>query len=308
MIQATSDERFEEKIDKECADLDAEQGLIYCVVAIANNPRASLTKDEILLATGDTSNDQLNRVQRLLDQRLLVSPDKQMIRLRHRVVADRVVDYYRLQGSIREPIIGLLWAIATKAHAEQSRKSREQRLLLQLMNHDTLIKLTSDQETPRLAYAEIENILGWNYHYYLQRGSYEVETNNMDSAKNFLDQARAMAPDDYMVQTEWAYMTLKRAAENSSSVGAEASANEAFIELEDAIARRGKYDSYPYHVLGSQGLRWVRRAIISSDEKARLLSRIHSIVQEGAQLFQKQRELEQLSKDIEKERLMLAVR
>jgi SIR2-like protein len=308
MIQATSNERFEEKIDSECHDLVPEQGLIYCIVAIANSLRASVTKDEILLATGDSTNEQMSRIQRLLDQRLLIAPDGQHIRLRHRVVSDRAVDYYRRQGSMRDPIIGLLWAIATKAHPEQNRKAREQKLLLQLMNHDVLIKLTSDQETPRLAYGEIEEILGWNYHYYLQRGSYEVEVGNLDLAKNFLDQARQMAPDDYMVQTEWAYMTLKRAAENASSIGAEESANEAFAELEDAIERRGKFDYYPYHILGSQGLRWLRRAIISPDEKARLLSRIHSIVQEGVKLFPNHREMEQLAKDIEKERLMMAVK
>ena len=56
-----------------------------------------------------------------------------------------------------------------------------------------------------------------------------------------------MAPDDYMVQTEWAHITLKRASENASPVGAEESANEAFAELEDAIERRGKFDYYPYH-------------------------------------------------------------
>jgi energy-coupling factor transporter ATP-binding protein EcfA2 len=308
MIQATSNERFEEKIDKECKDLDPDQGLIYCIVAIANHLRASLTKDEILLATGDSTNNQLNRIQRLRDQRLLVSPDGQLIRLRHRVIADRVVDFYRLEGSMREPIIGLLWAIATKATAEQSRKSREQKLLLKLMNHETLINLTSDQETPRLAYADVENLSSWNYHYYLQRGSYDVETNNLDSAKNLLDQARQMAPNDYLVQTEWAYMTLKRAARNSGSVGAEASANEAFTELEDAIAKRGKYDYYPYHVLGSQGLGWIRRAVISPNEKIRLLSRIHNIVQEGVKNFPRQRELEQLAKDIHEERLMMTVK
>jgi hypothetical protein len=308
MIQATSNERFEVKIDSECHDLVPEQGLIYCIVAIATSLRGSVTKDEILLATGDSSNEQMSRIQRLLDQRLLIAPDGQHIRLRHRVVSDRAVDYYRKQGLMRDPIIGLVWAIATKAHPSQHLKSREQKLLLQLMNHDVLIKLTSDQATPRLAYGEIEEILGWNYHYYLQRGSYEVEVGNLDLAKNFLDQARQMAPDDYMVQTEWAYMTLKRASENASSVGAEDSANEAFAELEDAIERRGRFDYYPYHILGSQGLKWVRRAIISPDEKARLLSRIHSIVEEGVKVFPNRREMEQLAKDIEKERLMMAVK
>jgi hypothetical protein len=308
MIQATSNERFEEKIDSECRDLPRELGLIYCIGAIATSLRGSLTKDEFLLASGDSSNEQLNRVQRLLDQRLFIAPDNKHIRVRHRVVADRAVDYYRREGLTREPIIGLLFAVATKAHAEQHRKSREQKLLLQLMNHRVLLNLTSDQETPRLAYAEVENILGWNYHFYLQRGSFEVEAGDLDLAKNFLDQARSMAADDYMVETEWAYMTLKRAAMNAAASWAQDAANEAFTELEDAIERRGKNDYYPYHVLGSQGLSWARRAVMSTDEKIRLLQRIFNIVQEGVKYHPKQRELDQLAKDIDKQRLMMVVR
>lgn len=307
MIQATSNEKFEEKIDSECRDLPSDLGLIYCIVALATNLRGSLTRDEIMLASGDPSNEQLNRIQRLLNQHLLISTDGTLIRLRHRVVAERAVDYYRREGMMREPIQGLLWAIATKAHPELPRKSREQGLLFQLMNHGVLIRLTSDRLTPRLAYAQVENLLGWNYHYYLQRGSYEVENGELDLAKNFLDQARSMAPDDYLVQTEWAYMTLKRAAMNAGAVGASDNANEAFTELEDAIDRRGESDFYPYHVLGSQGLSWARRAMITSEEKANLLKRIQIIVKQGVALHPKSKELQQLSVDLERERLLMSV-
>lgn len=305
MIEATSDERFDVKIDTECHDLPADLGLIYAIVAIITGLRSFLTKDEILLAINDASNEAMNRIERLLAQRLLVDTGAGRIRLRHRVIADRAVDYYRRAGEMREPIRGLLWAIATKAHEGMGRKSREQVLLTRIMNHEFMIALTSDRETPRLAYAQVEDILGWNYHYYLQRGSYEVQVGDLNAAKNFLDQALAMSPDDYRVQTEWAYMTLKRAALNASSVNAPAQAEEAFAQLEDAIESRGQYDYYPYHVLGSQGLSWARRAIISPDEKARLLSRIYAIVQEGARQHKTQMELQQLLKDLEQERLLL---
>jgi energy-coupling factor transporter ATP-binding protein EcfA2 len=307
MIQATSNERFEEKIDSECRELPKELGLIYCIVAIATSLKSSLTKDEILTASGDLSNEQLNRIERLLNQRLLISHDSTHIRLRHRIVADRAVEYYKRDGSIREPLLGLLWAIATKSHVKQSRKSREQRILLQLINHRVLMKLTSDQETPRLAYNEIEDVLGWNYHYYLQRGSYEVQAGNLDLAKNFLDQARAMEPDDYLVQTEWSYMTLKRAALNASSLNSSEGAEEAFVELEDAIARRGKLDYYPYHVLGSQGLSWIRRMSMTPEEKRRNLTRILTAVQNGVSQHPHNNQLVQLERDIFRERLMLTV-
>ncbi len=308
MIQATSNERFDEKIDSECQDLPGDLGLIYAIVTIVTSLRSYITKDEVLLGINDGSNESLNRIERLVTQRLLVVYDGNRLRLRHRVVADRAVDYFRRSQQMRDPLQSVLWAIANKAHSEMSRKSREQQLLTRLMNHEFMISVTSDQDTPRLAYAQVEDILAWNYHYYLQRGSYEVQAGDIDLAKNFLDQALSMAPDDYRVETEWAYMTLKRAALNASSVTATEQPKEAFALLEDAIDRRGHVDYYPYHVLGSQGLSWVRRAVISPDEKERILSRIQGIVEEGARTFPRQPELQQLLRDIERTRLMMAVR
>ena len=144
-----------------------------------------------------------------------------------------------------------------------------------------MINITSDNETPRVAYESIENLVKWNHHYWLQRGSYEVEAGDIDLAKNFIEQARAMAPGDYMVQTEWAYMTLKRASENASVGWARESASEAFEELEDAIDRRGKTDYYPYHVLGSQGLSWSRRAVLSQTQRRELLERLAHHIKKG---------------------------
>jgi hypothetical protein len=110
-----------------------------------------------------------------------------------------------------------------------------------------------------------------------------------------------------MVQTEWAYMTLKRAAQNASSVQSIDHAREAFAELEDAIQKRGKDDFYPYHVLGSQGLAWVRRAVLSSDEKGRELARLLQIVRDGIKQHPRQHELRQLAEDLERGYLLLAV-
>lgn len=307
MIEATSHERFDEKIDKECKDLEGETGIIYATVALATSLRQYLTKDEILLAIGNAVNESLNKIHSLIKQKLLIEKNGFQIQLRHRVVADRAIDYYRKEGQLREPIIGLLWTMSTKVKPENNKNSRESQLLIKLLNHKFMRNLTSDKDTPRLAYAQVEGLLDWSYHYYLQRGSYEVEIGDLDLAKNFLEQAKAMAPDDYKVQTEWAYMTIKRAAQNAISVNANQQVEEAFCELEDAIEHRGRIDPYPYHVYGSQGLAWSRRAIISDDEKNRLLSRLLFTVQKGIKHHPNQTDLNQLSEDIKRELLMMTV-
>lgn len=307
MIEATSGEKFEEKISRECRELGNESGLIYSVVAIATKLRSYLTRDEILLAMGDSSNASMNRIQSLIKQHLLVEIEGNKIRLRHRVIADHALTYYKASGQLGEPLKGLLWAMSTKVYPELSRQAREFRLLIKLMSHGFMVKLTSDSNIPRQAYSAIEGLLDWDYHYYLQRGSYEVERGDINLAKNFLEQARALSPTDHMVQTEWAYMSLKRAALNTSKAGAGDQADEAIRELEDAIEKRGKIDFYPYHVLGSQGLRWVRSALISKEEKAQLLSRLLKHVRQGVKFHPKRPELRQLAYDVEKEHLLLTV-
>lgn len=307
MIEATSGERFDEKLARECEELGADAGLIYATVAVATSMRHFLTRDEVLIAIGDTSNEALGRLNALISQRLVVVTDGSQLRVRHRVVADKALDHFRKQGQLGEALRGLLFAIATKVHSDLPRRAREWQLLIRLLNHDFLIRLTDDRAAVRQAYEEIENLLSWDYHYWLQRGSFEVEAGDIRLAQNFLEQARSLAADDPMVQTEWSYMMLKRAYQDPANPAAGEWAEAAWTELEDAIQQRGRRDSYPYHVMGSQGLAWARRALVSDDEKVRILERLRAVVGEGRRLHPARRELDQLAGDVEKEYLMMSL-
>ena len=62
MIEATSGRRFDEKVESECRDLGTEAGLLYAIVAIATLHRHAVTRQDVLLAAGDASNETLNRL------------------------------------------------------------------------------------------------------------------------------------------------------------------------------------------------------------------------------------------------------
>jgi tetratricopeptide (TPR) repeat protein len=174
------------------------------------------------------------------------------------------------------------------------------------MNHDWLIRnLPGDREGIRAAYDAIEDLVAWDYHYWLQRGSFEVEIGDSQAAQNFLEQARSLAPDDYKVQTEWGYMIIKRAAQNPAAPQARDRVEEAFIELEDAILRRGDQDSYPAHVMGSQGLAWVRQALLTRDEKLGVLARLRGVVDTALEYHPASGDLRQLSQDLKQEYLLV---
>jgi hypothetical protein len=305
MIEATSGERFETKIDRECQELPPEIGGIYAVACVATSLGHYLTRDELLLSIGTSDNEALNRIQGLLNQRLLVAHGQQ-ISVRHRVIAERAVNYYFRQQQLAEPIRGLAFTMATKVHSERPRLARERKLLSRILNHDWIMRHLSREDVRRV-YDQVEDQLTWDYHCWLQRGSFEVETGDLRLAQNFLEQARSLAPDDYLVQTEWAYMSLKRAAQDAPSEDSKERADGAFRELEAAIASRGSADSYPYHVMGSQGLSWVRRAALTRQQKAKVLDRLRDVVAEGVRNHPLERDLMQLGEDLKREYLMLSV-
>ena len=306
MIEVTSGLSFEEKVARECRELEPELAIVYAIAAVATAYRHYLLREEILLALGDSSNEALSRIDRLLNQRLLV-PSGRGVAVRHRVIAERSVRVFAGDGQLAEPLRGLAFAVATRAVAIGDRHSREWRLLMQLISHERLLALIGPDDA-RAVYAEVEKILDRDYHFWLQRGSLEVEDGSQLSlARNFLSAAMALGGDDYRVQTEWAYLNLKQAAAEPRDPDSRERADQAIRELEGAIAARGDRDSYPYHVLGSQGLRWVRRSHLSRDEKVRVVTGIRAIVKEGVRKHGQNAELKQLDRDIDQAFMLLAV-
>lgn len=308
MMEATSDERFEDKVRKECTELPQELAEVYATIALATSFRQYLTSSEVLLSIGDSSNEALNRIQRLINAKLVVKTAGDQLRVRHRVIADRVIDHYRVEGSLGEVLRGLMFAMATCVGPSISRLSRPWRILKRLLSHELMIRLSAGNlEVPRAAYDEVENLLTNEPHYWLQRGRFETEAGDPVRAQNFCDQARGLAPDDPLVKTGWAAITLRRAADHPGAPGAADRVAQALDELESAIAERGKRDAYPYHVIGSQGLRWARRAPMGRDVKVAFYEFLRSCLKEGRAFHAESRELSQLSEDIEHDYLMLAV-
>jgi hypothetical protein len=175
-----------------------------------------------------------------------------------------------------------------------------------MINHDFLDRAIGCEDARGL-YASLEQLLSWDYHYWLQRGSLEVENGDLSLAENFLGQARGLANDDPLVENEWAYLLFRQALQAPKSLEAPKQAEEARASLEDLIARRGALDPYPYHVLGSQGLAWARRGIVASEDKGRYLAKLIKVLEEGVKRHADAADLRQLLEDIRREYYSLAV-
>ena len=210
MLEATSGEKFEEKIIRECEELPGDLHTAYAVIALATTNRYWLPLDDVLAALSDHTAGGLEVIDRLIRAHLVLRNSNNTYMARHPVIAREVVSQFRRSGQLADAYARLAFVMASKYFADMP-MTRERRLLIKLLNHTEVGQVLDNPTHARQMYSEIEQLLRTDYHYWLQRGSYELERGDIKLAENFLNQARGLSDSDYMVDTEWAYLQLERA-------------------------------------------------------------------------------------------------
>lgn len=309
MYEATLGQNFHERVVSECEDLQGISRLAYGMVALTSAEGHYLSREELefglAVASNGLSNSDLNELNRL-EERGLVLRRGHELRLRHRWIAETTVEFLHDNGIVGPPARALISSFAARVGPDTRWSSRESRILRRLINHDYL-KRIADIDTVRDIYNSVEARLANNFHFWLQRGSLEVEIGDLSLAEVFLNSASSLAPaNDTFVVTELAYLRLKKASEAPNTLAARTAAEGALKDLESVIAASGKNDSYPFHVYGSQGLKWARRGPHSEEERRALLVRLRNLVGEGTRLHPHAIDLRHLHQDLVREVLLQA--
>jgi hypothetical protein len=304
MIQATSGENFDRKAQDEFLDLEGVERYAYALISVATALRQSLAKDEVLLAFGDSHEQALIALERLSAHHLTVTQQPRGdYRCRHRVIADLVFDKLKELGELKEAFVGLTWALATKVGTPPDRSSRIARFLVRLISHDFLLHTVGFTDA-RDVYDRLEQLLSSDYHYWLQRGSLEVEAGDIRKAENFLGAAKSMGSGDFRVDTAYAYMLMRKACEAPADMHAEEYLKLGMSELEAVVESYGHLSAYPYHVLGSQGLSWARRGIPNPEDRRIFLAKLRDIVSDGQKQHPAAESLTKLANDLKREILL----
>jgi hypothetical protein len=250
----------------------------------------------------------LNALAGMLQRGLIVEAAGDRLRPRHKLIAERLVD--TLLGRHREFALTtharLAFVAAVSVGPTLERNARGWRLLKAVLNHTRLWE-RYDYAGACQVYDGVRDVLSWDYHYFLQRGSLELEHGSVTLAENYIEQAYGLEARDHKVITARSYMLLRKASGSPDSARANDWAKEAIDALLDLIQQRGEVDSYPYHVLGSQGLKWARSARITRAERSALTSRLLGEISAGLKRHPRNAELKQLKRDLETEYLSLAV-
>jgi len=307
MIQATSGENFERKAENEYLELEGTLRYVYALIVVATSMRHTITKDEVLLACEDNYEEALIALDRLAAHHLVVlRPALAEYKCRHRVIADIIFDKLKELGELREVLVGLAWALASKIGIPLDRHSQAGKFLIRLINHDFLLHAIGFHGASDL-YSRVEPILSAEYHFWLQRGSLEVEVGDIRRAENFLGAARSLAADDFRVGTAYAYMLMRKACEAPHDLHAEEYLQSGMKDLEDIIENWGYKSHYPYHVLGSQGLAWAHRGISQKDARRTFIEKLEITVSEGLTQHPMEETLVKLRESLRREILLTTI-
>src|SRR5207253_2633651 len=109
------------------------------------------------------------------------------------------------------------------------------RMLKIFINHNFLIRSCGEEFAKNL-YGSLEDLLQWEYHFWLQRGSLELEFGDLKVAERFLSTAKSLGELDPIVETEWAYLLMKKAI-NLGGIDAPELIEEATGTLQELMGR-----------------------------------------------------------------------
>ena len=154
------------------------------------------------------------------------------------------------------------------------------KILTHTISHD-IVKKLDDLVGSRAFYERLRSVLRNHFHYWLQRGSLEVEGGDLTEAESCLQNAAALQPNNQLLATELAYLEMSRACNNPAGIESESRFLTAFQILEDQVARRR--DAHPLHILGNQGLAWADRFHTEPLAKTVFLRRLDRVVSNAKQ-------------------------
>lgn len=302
MLEVTSGRKFSEKMREEVDQLSGTQRLVYAMVAIATAYRFAVTQEQILLGVGDASNETMQAISELERRLLFVRRRSGDLQVRHRVVGERIVDHLIAAGAMREPLQSLAVAMAAQLGPMASRNAPAYRNMRVLMNHDWLRQALGIAPAKQLL-GELEAYLSWDHHYWLQRGSLELESGNEALAENFLNQAAAIDPHDLLIQTELAYLRLKQAVAEPNGVHARELLEEGLAGLGAVIESRAHFDPHQYDILGKMTLQWIRRGDVIPSEREELLRDAATKLERARKVYPRDDRLRELTVLLQNERL-----
>ncbi|MGP3952834.1 P-loop NTPase [Streptomyces sp. 7N604] len=269
MIQVVTGEQFEAKIQSEFQQLDGGQRAAYAVVCLFESAlvykQRGIDEEDLLLIVASPAaptRRQRDDVSQLLRMGMLVRGLDGRLRCRQRVIADSVVDSVLRanQDQLASVARHLLVFYAARARNIQDNDHPLRRAMIKLLSHTLMRDLKLPVETVRAIYDAAHDSLQDDRHYWLQRGSFELEHGHLRIARNHLETAKGCdgGEQDPLVRTTSSAVHLRSATEAPKKPGLEAAAIDAVHDLHAVTKQRGASAPHSYAILAREGTKWLQ--------------------------------------------------
>lgn len=294
MIQVVTGKRFEDKVESEYHQLATEQAAVYATVcvfesAIVFKKRGIELEDLLQIVSGRSAPEpSVSRaINQLVDRRILTLAPDGTVRCRQRTIADTVVETVLKKDPTRLAVIieFLLRFYAQYAADIRDNDDPYRRILIRLLSHSLMVSLRLRPAQVREIYSTVHELLQDNFHYWLQRGEYELERGDLGIAENHLETAQGCegGATDHFVLTAWSAIRLRRSTESPVDGGLRDRAWEAIGVLEDVTRRHGGASPHSFSVIARRGTEWVEacEVSLSAGQVEDTLRRILAVVEAG---------------------------
>ncbi|MFF9479083.1 hypothetical protein [Streptomyces sp. NPDC014733] len=268
MIQVVTGKRFEDKVASEYHQLDAEQVAVYATVCVFESTivfkKRGIELDDLLQIVsgrGAPKPSMSRAINRLIDRRILTLGPDGTVRCRQRTIADTVVETVlkKNPGGLAGVIEYLLRFYAQYAADIRDNDNPYRRILIRLLSHSLMVSLRLRPPQVRDIYSTVHELLRDNFHYWLQRGEYELERGDLGIAENHLETAHGCegGASDHFVLTAWSAIRLRRSTESPADGFLRDRAQEAIDVLEGVTKRHGGASPHSFSVVARRGTEWV---------------------------------------------------
>jgi energy-coupling factor transporter ATP-binding protein EcfA2 len=288
LIEVVHGQPFTDRVRSEYEQLPQDRQEVYALTCLGSSrvyEDTHLPEEDLLQILGPIRRylRYVQEIQRLVEDGLLVR-DSLGLRVRHRAIADAVVDGFS-EETVASICERMLLFYAGRASHITDPAHPDRRHMITLLSHSRMIDLRIDPALVRPIYEKAQSLLGRDFHFWLQRAAYEVERGDLDLADSYLQSARQCkgGADDYLVTTEWGLLRLLKAKANPQDRSAQDRAKAAVDLLEEIAYRFKDISPHTFTVLVQHGTEWLEKdSSLSQADRVRYANRLEEIRKLGA--------------------------
>ncbi|MEX2591287.1 MAG: SIR2 family protein [Anditalea sp.] len=310
MKEATEGKSFDKIMSTEFNSLEPTEVKILCTCLALNTEHGYHNSRQDFIGFSSVSHiETLNYLEGVMKGTVLWIGDESRFMLRHRVLADFIINTCASPDILKDAYIRVLSVLAPEL-TETKNKSKKFGLFKHLINHRVLYRrFKEDIEHAREVYDSISSFFDHDAQFWLQYGSLEVEGKGGDlyKASNYLNQAESLAPNsDYIknAQCNLLYRKAHLADDRTKALELYSDANNL---ARSQILSIGREEPYIYHIYCSGRYLFIRKWITNRTDKIIELDELKSAIKTATSFHPLNRKLNTLSLAINRAYLQMGL-